>query len=148
VNELREICRNVGLAHSGKKRENLIESIVKYFAPDPETEREYLKTRRELESKGNSTAAPHHALYREEFNAVDLFDKYYYKSTAPYPVKHWRTKMFLSMFQVFFINSFTLYRDLLSYSKNSIRLAEYRELVGMYLIFFSEDDSEKYGGRY
>jgi hypothetical protein len=120
---------------------------MKFFAPDPETEKEYLKTKRELETQGFATPAPQHFLYREEFNSVDLFDKCYYKCTAPYSIKHWRTKMFFCLFQVFFINSYTLYEELLAPTKDTILLREYREVIGMYLIYFSEEDFQKYGKR-
>jgi hypothetical protein len=139
--ELGEICRNVGIAHSNKKKEALIKILLEYYAPDPETEKEYLQTKRELESKGFSTSAPQHSLYREEFNAVDLFDKQYYKCVSPYPIHNWRTKMFFALFEVFLINSFTLYREIVP-KNDAISLRNYRKIIGMRLLIFNDEDYE------
>ncbi len=141
--ELEEMCKDVGIPHSNKKKEALVKILLEYHAPDEETKKEYLQTKRELESKGFAGVAPQHQLYREDFNAVDLFDKQYYKCTAPYPIHHWRTKLFFSLFEVFLINSFTLYREILN-KNQPISLTSYRECVGKRLLIFDEEDNDDF----
>jgi len=107
------------------------------------TNRIFSKQKESLSQKGFSGPAPQHALYRDEFNAVDLFDKQYYKCTAPYPTHHWRTKMFFSLHEVFMINSFTLYREVLGLNQ-PVRLRSYREFIGKRLLIFNEEDYNVY----
>jgi len=94
LTKLREICKGVGIIHSKKSKEKLVEKIAKYYAKDPESERHFLETKRKLETKGINTLSKQHVFYREAFNSIDLLDRLYYKCTAPYHVQHWRTKLF------------------------------------------------------
>ncbi len=143
LTKLREICKGVGIIHSKKSKEKIVEKIAKYYAKDPESERQFLETKRKLETKGINTLSKQHTFYRDAFNSVDLLDRLYYKCTAPYHVQHWRTKLFFSLFQVFLINSYTLYCEVLG-DEGSIELGEYRELLGKYLILFNEEDMKRY----
>ncbi len=150
LTELKKICKETGMKHN-KKKEELVMKIVNYYAPTPETEREYLETKKLIESSGLSSQPVHHQYYREEFNAVDILDRHWYKYTANYQHKHWRSKLFFCLFQVFLINSHTLYCE--SYSSEEMNsrkpppkslMVNYRNVVGLNLALFREEDIIKY----
>jgi hypothetical protein len=144
VQELKEICRGIGVKHTNQTKDKLIAKIVEFFDENPENEKEFHQTKKEIESKGFSDPAPQHLLYKKEFNAVDLLDKLFYQNRASYPIHHWRTKLFFSLFQVFLINSCTLYNELFVHSKEMVDLMDFRNIVAKYLLIINEEDVSYY----
>jgi hypothetical protein len=56
----------------------------------------------------HTSTPPHHMLYREHFNGVDLHDRYWYRFSFCFRCNNWRTKMLLSLFGSAVVNAWVL----------------------------------------
>lgn len=70
----------------------------------------------------------------------EFYYRQFYKCHAPYQVNEWRKKMFIVLFNVFIINSCTLYNEIIAFDNKSQKLRDYREFIGKRLLIFNEDD--------
>jgi hypothetical protein len=145
-NELTILCKRSGIIFNKKTKAQLVSSLEKYHSPGPETERDYLELKGKLETmKGHKVKQTNqHQYYREIFNAIDLHDRQWYQLTAPYHLNHWRKKLFFSVFQVFLINSYTLFRESIPDNQQPIDIQEYRNNIGPLLVLFDEENVKEF----
>ncbi len=70
--------------------------------------------------------APHHTVYRQEFNAEDLQNRMWYKAESNEPVRYWTHKMLWSLLRTSLMNSYTCFKE---YGGEKMDLARYRREV-------------------
>jgi hypothetical protein len=71
----------------------------------------------------------HHQFYRDHFNGVDLHNRFWYQFHFSFRVKHWRTKMLLSVFESAVTNSWVL-----ACEDSQLELAVFRAALFQHLL--------------
>jgi len=103
--------------------------MVRTINPDPSEEAKFKNILSQIEKAEIETEPPHHSLYRDKFNGVDLHDRYWYKLNYNYQVKNWHTVYAFCLFKVGVINSWVIFNEL-----KRIDMDEYLVLVAKFAI--------------
>jgi len=86
-------------------------------------------TQKDLNDAIQTREHHHHQFYRNNFNYVDIHDRYWYQHHYKFHTHHWRTKMIMGIMGVGLINSWTLFCE-----KSAISYSEYRKDLSNSLI--------------
>lgn len=117
--ELRSIAKQEGVS-VGKRKSDTIDNIVVMSTPVALSQQE--RVLQQIEKTRHRGKPPHHQQYRSEFNAVDLHNKQWYKNNLRIQIKHWRTKLVLSVMQQATINTTTLLHEYRHAKRCHVRL--------------------------
>lgn len=88
-----------------------------------------------IENNNFSSEAPQHEFYRHNSNAVDLHTRRCYTAYFTYGIRHWRTKMGLSMITCGNVNVFTVLIEL-----SNLDFKVFRHDLAHVLIKYEQED--------
>lgn len=108
VPELQQILRSYGLKVSGLKADLIQRIISNYRRSSQENIHEYLENIKEVQFHGKS---PPSLLYKNTYNATDLFDKIQDRLEFEYRATFWEEQLTLDICEMSDINAFVLYAD-------------------------------------
>jgi len=132
VKQLKEICNQNKIKPKRLKKDPLIRLMVERL--NPKNESLYLRTQSDLDSHIHNGFPVHHNFYKENFNTIDIHNRYWYQFQYKFQTKHWRTKMFFGLLGVAVVNSFTLWNE-----KERTDQLTYRECIIESLIEYDLD---------
>ena len=107
LKELGVIARDMNIKTAGKKKDELVSDIIKMKKI---TADDVQNTIQSLSQASKNSSAPHHSIYRSEFNGIDLHDKEWYKQINHHTIVSWRSKFTMSLVMSGIVNSHVMYR--------------------------------------
>jgi len=127
VKSLRDLCKQHNIRPGKRKKMDLALHIYQVLT-NPERIPKRDTVLKELR-KSFHTDASHHIFYRENFNAVDLHDRFWYSFNYNYIVKDWKQTYFFALFKMALINSWVIYNE-----KERVKLLEFLEEVSVWCL--------------
>ncbi len=109
VQELKQLARQKGIKSGQLNKQQLVRKMFTVLNRQETTMRKLLTS---LENQNFSGKPDHHHFYRNNFNAVDLHDRKWYRFPFRYHVKNWRCKMILSILSDGDINMWTIVNEM------------------------------------
>ena len=104
--ELAQVGKDIGVPNPQQNKSSQIAAILAFQAISP-LQIDLFKS--SFSSSSCKENGPHHDLYRDQFNSIDLHDQCWYKLQGNYKVRNWRAKFILSILEVGLVNSYALY---------------------------------------
>lgn len=93
-------------AHIFTTQKKLVESILKAQEQSKEEIESLLKT---LADSVRKDTAPQHQYYRDNFNSIDLHDRYHSDMQCHHKITGWEPKFIVSILETSFVNSFAIH---------------------------------------
>lgn len=115
---LRAIAKQEGVS-VGKRKADTVANILVMCKPAELSNQDRIL--QHIESTSFRGRPSQHDLYRAEFNSVDLHNRQWYKNNLRIQVKHWRTKLVLSVMQQATINATTIVNEFRSAKRYNVR---------------------------
>jgi len=108
VAKLNSVARDLGVRKARKKKDELIQAILK---AQNITGRELVEFKALLKEAEKPVPAPQHEKYHDHFNAIDIHDKRWNYLQNHHVVRDWTAKFVLSLMQTGIVNSWTVQRS-------------------------------------
>ena len=125
-----------------KKKSENIEILIHKILPNSiqtQQQQEMKEFKSSLINSNCNDEASHHALYTENFNAVDLANKMWYIGNTPaFMCNAWTTRLFFYIIRIMLNNAWVLHE-----TWESIDLCSFRESVGISLLKLDENELNK-----
>lgn len=109
--QLVDIAKKLKIRTSGRNKPQIIDSILQAQSVDDE---EILRLRGKL---GNSSKKDDevHQYYKDNFNAIDIFDGYWYDIKTQHKIQSWTPKFIISLLEMGFVNSYAISKSYRNY---------------------------------
>lgn len=115
LKHLKAICQIRGIAYAGLKIDALKKHILKHLDPT-QAEKEILDTFHTMEESSrvvfDASEQDPHAIYRNDFNATDLFDRQFYNGLRKFKVMEWKVMIVQNLMSLGLINAWTIYHEI------------------------------------
>lgn len=98
----------------------MVQTLLNY---QNQSDQKLLELKHDLEAANCPNQGPHHKLYRDEFNPVDLHDGYWYSLDQTHSIYSWPSKLLVSILLSNFINGWITYAEF-----EYLQLIEFTEL--------------------